>query len=80
MTHDELLTGALVVSFATLATAHVALVTGLVARKPRWRAPVAAIVLPLAPVWGFRAAMPVRSAAWIAGAVAYIVTRWLARV
>ena len=79
MTHDELLTGALLISFATLVTAHLTLVAGLLARKPRWRAAAAAVVVPLAPAWGLRGGMPLRSAVWIASAVAYLIARWLAR-
>jgi hypothetical protein len=78
MTHDEGLTVALVASFATLATAHVALVVGLATREPRWRAVAAAVVAPLAPLWGMRGGMPGRSALWVASAAAYVVTRWLA--
>ena len=77
MTHDEWLAVTLVVAFATLVTAHVALVLGLLARRSAWQALVAAVVFPLAPAWGLRG-MPVRSAAWIASAVAYVVLRWLA--
>ncbi len=78
MTHDEALTAALVLAFATLVTAHVVLVVGLASREPRWRAAAAAFAFPLAPFWGLRAGMPVRSALWIASAVAYVVSRWLA--
>jgi hypothetical protein len=78
MTRDEWLTVTLVVAFATLVTAHVTLVVGLLGRPPRWRALVAAVVAPLAPVWGMRAAMPVRAVIWVASAVAYGALRWLA--
>jgi hypothetical protein len=77
MTHDEWLAVTMIVAFATLVTAHVSLVVGLLARRPPWQALVAAVVLPLAPAWGLRG-MPVRSAAWIASAIAYVVLRWLA--
>ncbi len=78
MTRDEWVMAALVLAFASLVTAHVTLVVGLAARPPRWRAAVAALVAPLAPFWGLRAGMPVRSAIWIASAAAYAVARWLA--
>jgi hypothetical protein len=78
MTRDEWLTVTLVVAFAALVTAHVMLVLGLFARPPRWRALVAAIAPPLAPVWGFRAGMAGRAAVWVASALAYVVLRWLA--
>lgn len=69
----------LVVAFATLLTAHVALLFGLATRPPRWRAAAAAVVAPLAPFWGLRAGMPARSALWLASAVVYVVSWWLAR-
>lgn len=78
MTHDEGLTVALVASFAALVTADVTLVVGLASREPRWRAVAAAIVPPLAPLWGIRGGMPGRAALWVASAAAYAVTRWLA--
>jgi hypothetical protein len=78
MTRDEWVMAALVLAFASLVTAHVTLVVGLAARPPRWRAAVAALVAPLAPFWGLRAGMRVRSAIWIASAAAYAVARWLA--
>jgi len=78
MTRDEWLTVMLVVAFATLVTAHVTLLVGLLGRPPRWRALAAAIAPPLAPAWGLRAGMPGRAGIWIASAVAYVVLRWLA--
>jgi hypothetical protein len=79
MTRDEWVMAVLVVAFATLLTAHVALLFGLATRPPRWRAAAAALVAPLAPFWGFRTGMPVRSALWLASAVAYVASWWLAR-
>jgi hypothetical protein len=78
LTHDERVVACLVVAFASLVTAHVAIVAGLAVRSPRWRAPAAAVVFPLAPYWGGRAGMHVRSVVWIVSAVAYVVCRWLA--
>jgi hypothetical protein len=78
MSHDEAVAALLVVSFAVLVTAHVTLLAGLAARRPRWRALFALALPPLTPLWGWRARMNVRTAAWVLGAVAYAVTRWLA--
>jgi hypothetical protein len=78
MTRDEWIMTALVLAFASLVTAHVTLVAGLAARAPRWRAAVAAFVAPLAPFWGLRSGMRLRSATWIASAAVYAVARWLA--
>jgi hypothetical protein len=75
---DELVTAGLLVAFATLVTAHVLLVAGLAARRPRWRALVALLAAPLAPYWGHRAGMHARSVMWTTGAVAYALCLWLA--
>jgi hypothetical protein len=78
LTHDEYAVASLVVAFASLLTAHVALVAGLAVRSPWWRAPIAAVVLPLAPYWGGRAGMHARSVVWVVSALAYGVGRWIA--
>jgi hypothetical protein len=79
MTRDEWTMAAVVLSFAALITAHVAIVAGLLYRRPRWRALAAAIVAPLAPFWSFRSGMPVRAAIWIGSALVYVIARFLAR-
>jgi hypothetical protein len=76
---DELLAIAIPLAFATLTTAHVALVAGLLARPPRSRALVAAVAFPLAPYWGARLGMRVRAAIWSLGALAYVALRIAAR-
>jgi hypothetical protein len=78
MTRDEWVTLSLVLTFASLLTAHVTIVVGLLARPPRWRAPVAAVVFPLAPYWANRTGMHARSVVWLASALAYVASRWLA--
>jgi len=78
MTRDEIVSAGLVLSFATLVTAHVTLVLGLAGHPPRWRALAALVVLPLAPWWGRSERMNARVAAWAVGAVGYVVLRWLA--
>ncbi|HEY5241627.1 MAG TPA: hypothetical protein VIJ22_09185 [Polyangiaceae bacterium] len=77
MSRDELVAGALVLAFAVLVTAHVALVVGLAGRAPRWRALVALAVPPLAPYWGW-STLRRRSVLWVASAVAYGVLRLVA--
>ena len=79
MTRDELTVLLLVAAFAALVTAHVALVAGLVTRRPWWRALVALPVAPLAPYWGAREGMHKRTVAWVASLMAYAVLRLLAR-
>ncbi|MGO9836265.1 MAG: hypothetical protein ACLP1X_18850 [Polyangiaceae bacterium] len=78
MAGDEILTLALVLAFALLVTAHVALVAGLAGYVPRWRALVALIAAPLAPYWGFKVRMHGRAVLWVASAAAYGVLRLLA--
>ena len=65
--------GLLMVGFAVLVTAHLALVVGLLQIAPRCHALVALIVPPLAPIWGGRARMGIRTAFWVAGAVLYAI-------
>ncbi len=61
----------LVTSFALLATAHVALVLGLLGRAGGWRALVALVAVPLAPVWGLKGGLFVRSWIWLGALVVY---------
>jgi len=72
---DLVVSASIILAFATLVTAHVALAAGLVARRPWWRGPVALVVAPLAPYWGFRERMRARAAVWGAAFVVYIVAR-----
>jgi hypothetical protein len=72
---DTILVGAVVLAFAFLLTAHLAIAVGLVAKKPRWRAPVALVVAPLAPFWAWREHMRVRAGVWAAGLVLYVIAR-----
>lgn len=78
MSRDDLVASALVLSFALLVTAHVALVVGLATRPPRWRALVALFAAPLALYWGYKEGMRGRGAIWIVSAAAYGVMRILA--
>jgi hypothetical protein len=66
---------ALVGSFALLVTVHVALAAGLLLRSPRWRAPIAFLVPPLAPYWGMQEGMRVRTALWLSALGVYILAR-----
>jgi hypothetical protein len=59
------------VAFATLVTTHVALVFGLAFDRPRWRALVALVAVPLAPYWGHERGMRLRALIWVIAAVAY---------
>jgi hypothetical protein len=72
---DIVVLGSLIGAFAALVTAHVTLALGLARRAPRWRAPVAFVVAPLAPFWGWSAGMRARSSVWVAAAVVYAIAR-----
>jgi hypothetical protein len=65
----------IVVSFAALVTAHVALCAALAARAPWWRGALSLVVPILAPVWGFREGMRRRAFGWIAAGLAYVALR-----
>ena len=72
MTRDAVALALLVLAFATLVTAHVALAAGLSARAPRWRGAVALVVPPLAPWWGWRTRLRARTALWMTAAAIYL--------
>jgi hypothetical protein len=71
MTRDAALLAVLVLAFAALATLHVALAVGLLARRPRWHGALALVLPPLAPYWGARQGMRARAIAWVVLAVVY---------
>jgi hypothetical protein len=77
---DAVVLIALVVSFAVLVTAHVALAFGLTLARPRWRGPVSFVVPPLAPYWGMEAGMKRRAALWVTALVIYVLARIVAEL
>jgi hypothetical protein len=76
---DTLIIAFVVLTFAGLLTAHVAIVFGLAFREPRWRAAVAFVVPPLAPYWAFREHLRVRSILWGVAFVLYLIARLAGR-
>ncbi len=70
--------GLMVVSFATLLTAHVAIVIGLAGKTPRVRALIAVVLPPLGAVWAIREKQRLRGGAWLLAAVVYALVRLLA--
>jgi hypothetical protein len=78
MSRDEGIFLALVVAFAALVTAHLSLVAALARTRAWWRAVVALVVVPLAPIWGYRERLRVRTGLWVASATVYIAARVLA--
>lgn len=75
---DEIVIGALLLSFALWATSHVAIVAGLVRRSPRLRAPIALVIAPLAPYWALREGMRRRGMLWILSVGVYAIARAMA--
>ncbi len=71
--------GSVVLAFALFVTAHVAITYGLAFRPPRWRAPVAFVVAPLAAYWAWRERMKVRAGLWMAALALYVVAMMIAR-
>jgi hypothetical protein len=69
---DVVLVAILVLAFASVVTAHVAITFGLARSKPRWRALVAFVLVPLAPYWAWRAQMRKRTWLWIGSLVLYL--------
>ncbi len=72
---DIVLVACVVLAFAFLVTAHVAIVVGLIGKTPRWRAPAAFFLAPLAPYWAWHERMRVRAGLWVGGLVVYVVAR-----
>jgi len=70
---DTILVVVVVLAFAFLVTAHLAIAFGLVTKTPRWRAFVALVFAPLAPYWAWREQMRIRAVIWAAGLVLYVI-------
>jgi hypothetical protein len=78
---DTLVLSALVLGFATLVTAHVALAARLLLlERPRWRGLVALVVPPLAVVWGFRAGWRRTATVWLVAVVVWVFALLAAKV
>ena len=77
---DALVLLSLLLSFAILVTAHVALAAGLTRRNPRWRGPVSFLLPPLAPYWGMEAGMKKRAGVWVGALCVYSLARILAEL
>jgi hypothetical protein len=75
---DLLLVAVPSLAFATLVTAHVRLLFGLLARQPRIRALWALLVPPLAPFWAYRERLRGWATVWAVALVAYALSLLLA--
>ncbi len=80
MSKDVVSTVALLASFGIWGAAHLMLSWSLVRSPPRWRGPVAFVVMPLAPYWGARAGSRLLAAVWVVALTLWIASRaFLAR-
>ncbi len=77
-TVDIPIVATLVGAFGLLVTVHVALSVALLTRRPRWRAPVALLVPPLAPYWGYKEGWRKASLVWVTAFCVYAVARMAA--
>jgi hypothetical protein len=67
----------MVLSCALLLTAHVAIVVGLLACTPRYRALIAVVLPPLGAVWAIRGKQRLRGMVWFVAASVYVTVRLL---
>jgi hypothetical protein len=78
---DKLVLAALVLSFATLLTTHLAIALRLVLRaRPRYRGLLALFIPPLAPVWAYGEAWKRLCWLWVGSVAAYALFLGLAQV
>jgi hypothetical protein len=78
MTRDIALLAFLVLAFATLLTAHLALALAMARRGHRSRALAALVIVPIAPYLGWRDGFRFCGALWMAAAISYSGALWLA--
>jgi hypothetical protein len=67
-----------IVGFAWWMTMHVFVALGLASRRPRWRAVVGFLLVPLGPYWAWREHMRRRVWLWGAGLCVYAIALGLA--
>jgi len=73
---DWIVVIALIVTFAAFVVSHVALSAMLLLfHKPRWRGPVALVLPPLAPFWGYVAGRKRLAIFWAICLAGYVVAR-----
>jgi hypothetical protein len=68
---SSLFTALVAIALAVEIGAHLAIVGGLVARRPRWRGLVALVFPPLVPLWGWQVGMRARVYVWTAAFAVY---------
>ncbi len=61
----------LVLTFALWVTVHFSLSWGLVTRRPAWHGVLGFVVIPLAPLFGFKQELRGRSILWLASLAGY---------
>ena len=77
---DMFVVVALILSMATMFTAHVAITYGLAFRAPRWRALVGFLVAPLGLYWAWREKLKIRSSIMVGAQVLYVVATVVAKL
>ncbi len=80
MTRELAVLGALALLTGTFLTAHVIIVAGLFVRRPRWRAVIALLMPPLAPILAYNAGLHVRAIIWGLATLTYVLVRVSFRV
>lgn len=71
MVLDAILLGGVILGFALLVLAHLALAFKLTLARPHWRGLVALVVPPFAPLWGWRSGHTRWASVWVGAVVIY---------
>ena len=77
---DTFVVVTLILSLATMSTAHVAITYGLAFRTPRWRALVGLVVPPLGLYWAWLEKLRIRAFIFAGALVLYVVATVVAKV
>ncbi len=77
---DTFVVVALILSMATMFTAHVAITYGLAFRAPRWRALIGFFVAPLGLYWAWREKLRIRCFILMGALVLYVVATVVAKL
>ncbi len=70
---DLLIVLSLSLAFGAWVTSHLLLVLGVTRREGAWRGMLSLVVPLMAPIWGLKHQLKIRSGVWIASLVLYVV-------
>lgn len=70
---DWLIVISLSLAFGAWVTSHLLLVLGVARREGPWRGVLSLVAPPLAPIWGLKHQLKIRSGVWIGSLVLYVV-------